>query len=176
MSLDMIIKKKGILYNMIQERLEGKLPVIKIAEHNFVFDLQRKELTPEKFRMSDPRLKLEHMRTLDKGLRFLFDTITLGHGVMPQGMITDFPRDLLVVQIPFSAVLDPIGFALHNNINYLDLLKIIPLRDKYEAKIIPWEKTRYTRLIEENRWQEARERKEREKRKVIRSLKGKRPR
>lgn len=139
----------------LSKRLRGERPTIRIAGQTYTFYIKHNELHPAD--QSKSIISLELSEPHAKSIRFLFNPKT---GEIPPGIdgdSLDFPKELLVIELPPPVALDPVGFAWEHGIRIKDILKLYPCKAKCVAKIIPWQKTRFTRLIEENNWQKERE-------------------
>ncbi|MBK1439804.1 hypothetical protein JHJ32_07405 [Parapedobacter sp. ISTM3] len=138
--------------NMTRKRNENDLPRIDIMGIYFKVDWPRRELRPEDDRT--PPLDINRMYLVHEGgryLRFIYHPGTRTIAEFPQGL-TEFPKDLVLLEIPYGKRLDPVGVAMEKAKNVRKYLKNNPKPEFPIAKVIPWESTRFMRQIEENRW------------------------
>lgn len=137
---------------LLQERMNGKLPVINIAGHPFYVDIRMQALRP-------------HDDFSTQGIPFtIFDNyqVTDEVAVVPYspnkhevkdvdiGQLTAIPQDWILVVIPHPMILDPYGFARESGLPIDQFLKLYPIQNNLQAEIIPWEKTNIPKIVEQN--------------------------
>ena len=135
---------------------KGIIPTIDIAGHTFYIDLFNDKLHPKDDIWSRGIIfsELKHYYS------YKDDTYTIPYN---QGTHTfqevslnvkEIPKDLIVVQIPGKRTLDPIGQNKTSDLNTSDYLKKNGVQLQFEAKVIPWHKTRFAETVKRNNGQE----------------------
>lgn len=159
--------KTGTETTLLEQRLSGTRPEIEIAGNTYLFYLEEMLLRPKiPSRMTSSDLLLTDSDKHENGYRFLLNTNTGAQLAAIPANSLDFPKEVRIIEVPFPVVIDPVGFAQTHGIPYEKLLKLYPIRNDIKAKEIPWQTTRFTRLIEENNWTHERAQKEKVERKV----------
>lgn len=162
---DIIVDQK-----LLTERLNGILPLIKIAGHDFIIDLRLNELRP----MDDfsTRINLKDLDVSNDGEKFLcFYHLPSKQVVDVSPTLTELPKDVVMLEIPNELVLDPVGIAKMNGLPDSAFLKQYPIQKNLEAKVVALSETGLPRLIEKNKRQITRQR---QGRKSLKNKKGKR--
>ena len=124
----------------LEQRLNGKLPIIEICDHIFFVDMRISRLFPQDFKSGAIILSDLPIDEQDKSLSFYYHpakhsriTLTPDH--------EDFPKDAVLVKIPNMYYLDPIGMARQNGKEDLYYYKghHIPLKMYHKAGIFTQE-------------------------------------
>ena len=121
---------------LLEKRLSGMLPTIKIGEENYIIDWRYKEIRCE----SDvtriiylPGLDMNGDGTEYLALYDLKSKIILDHGQV----ITKPEENLAVVRIPYELKLDPVAVARQYGMEETSLVTSFPIQPNLEAKIEP---------------------------------------
>ena len=139
---------------LLTQRLNGILPLIKIAGHDFIVDLRLNELRP----MNDfsTRINLNDLDVSNDGEKFLcFYHVPTKQVVTVTPTVTKLPKDVVMLEIPNELILDPVGIARKNGLADIAFLKQYPLQRNLEAKVIPLSETGLPALIKKNKEQAA---------------------
>lgn len=160
--------------NMLEQRVAGKLPIIKIHDHDFIVDLRLGLLRPkDDFRTMGIVLDELPMDAACTVYSCLYHTKR--HEVfLWDEHITSIPRDVIPIEIPNPSVLDPLGYAMRFSdmngltarypIGNMETIKAIdwqatgmenffnqyPLRDNLCAQVIDWNHTSIPEIINKN--------------------------
>ncbi|WP_423147799.1 hypothetical protein [Rubrolithibacter danxiaensis] len=162
---DIIVDKK-----LLQERLNGKLPMINIAGHDFIVDFRLKELRPKDDFSTSIRLHdLHYVIEQEKYLAYYHPASHQVIDIDP-ARIKEVPRGVVLIEIPFERKLDPVAAAREYGMDYKDMLVKYPILKNLQANVIPIEQTNLPKLVKTNRERE----KQLEKNKLKKSLKRKR--
>lgn len=94
--------------------------------------------------------------------RFLYDK-KKRKGVVFDGHAQSYSKNVVVLQIPYAKALDPVSEARRKYLDPTSFVDKYPLKKKHVARVIPWEKTRFSELFRVN-LQKERERQERRRR------------
>ncbi|HEY0055743.1 MAG TPA: hypothetical protein VGB63_10330, partial [Pedobacter sp.] len=135
---------------LLRERLNGKLPVIKIADYDFIVDFPLKELRPNNDFNNSIRLHELYYSIEEEKYKAFFHVPTHSIIDINPATIKELPKNLVQIEIPFERKLDPIGAAKEYGFDYKDLLIKYPLERNLEAKVIPIEKTNLPYLVKVN--------------------------
>lgn len=162
---DIIVDKE-----LLQERLNGKLPIINIAGRDFIIDFQLKELRPKDNFSTSIRLHELHYSLYEE--KYLAFYHIASHKIIEidPARIKELPQGVVQIEIPFERKLDPVAAAREYGVDYKDMLVKYPIHKNLEAKVIPIEKTSLPYLVKTNREREN----QLEKNKSKKSLKRKR--
>jgi len=121
---------------LLEKRLSGVLPTIKIGEENYFIDWRLKELRCENDVTKTiylPGLDMNRDGTEYLALYDLKSKTILDHGQV----ITKPEENLAVVRIPFELKLDPVAVAREYGMEETSLLTSFPIQPNLEAKIEP---------------------------------------
>ena len=134
----------------LQQRKGGKLPEIDIAGTMFYVEVRLRELRADYQLMS--RINLDKLETGPDGdgYRFAFNTETK-RLVDIDPKITEWPKAVVIVEIPGDLKLDPYSVAREAGIDPEEFVKEHPIEKELKAKIIPLSDTGYPALIEKNK-------------------------
>ena len=137
----------------LSSRLLGKLNTVDIAGHTFYVDIPMDMLRPKDDFLSNG------IRFGDIG-RYLNDDATKyricynpsKHEFFEYdaSKATEIPKDVKVIEFVHESSLDPVGYARKNGIPVVDLLKNIPFRAHFNARVVPWEETSISQMIKKN--------------------------
>jgi hypothetical protein len=135
---------------------KGIIPTIDIAGHTFHIDLFNDKLHPKDdiwsrgIIFSELKYYYSHKDntfTIPYNQRtHTFQEVSLN--------VKEIPEDLIVVQIPGKRTLDPIGQNKAGNLNISDYLKKEGVHLHFEAKVIPWHRTRLAETVKHNNGQD----------------------
>lgn len=137
---------------------KGIIPTIDIAGHTFYIDLPNDRLHPKDDIWSRGILfsELSHYYS-HKDNVFTIPYNQGTHTFQEVSLdVKEVPRDLIVVQIPGKRILDPIGQNKAGNLNNSDFLKKKGVHLHFEARVIPWQQTRFAETVRRNNDQELR--------------------
>lgn len=152
--------------DLIHLREKGALPVIDIAGHPFYVDIRMDSLRP-KDDFSTMGIQFDEIDFYfleDKGLyQIPYNPETKTFVNLDLDKATEFPENLIVVEIPYKSTLDPIGYARWLGVDSKDILRSHPPVADRKASILPWEKTLMGEIIKENQKQLLRSQKEQSK-------------
>ncbi|SIT15738.1 hypothetical protein [Chryseobacterium gambrini] len=146
-----VMVDQGLLKNRISS---GQLPTITIGDSIFYADARIDLLRPK------DDFSTMGIRFDDLDDYYVVETNTYAFPYNPRTHeiakldyenITEYPKDLLFVEIPDVKVLDPVGWNRRNGWPETDDLKWVGLTLEFDAKIIPWKQTGIDDLITENR-------------------------
>jgi hypothetical protein len=153
---------------LLAERLAGRLPRIGIAGEQYIIDLHLKELRPEDgFGPAMHLLKLELSPDEDRYTCY-FDPV-FRQVVQVDPEITELPKGLVLLEIPFMSKLDPVGMAEAYGMEPRDVLKRYPIQKELMAKVTPAAESPLAALVQRNRQRESeREKKRRQQRRRLR--------
>ncbi len=159
---------------MLEERVVGKLPVLKIHDHDFFVDLRLGLLRPkDDFRTIGIVLDELAMDSSCTVFQCLYHTKK--HEIYHwREDIKSIPPHVVPIEIPCQAVLDPFGYAMkYSDLNGLtsrypigkmeeikaidwqatgmkDFFDQYPLRDNLRAQVIDWDQTSLPEIISRN--------------------------
>ncbi|WP_426477484.1 hypothetical protein ACP3T3_20020 [Chryseobacterium sp. CBSDS_008] len=141
--------------NLLTKRISsGQLPTITIAGHIFYADARIDLLRP-KDDFSTMGIRFDDLDDYyvveTNSYAFPYNPKTHEIGKLDYDNITEYPKDLLFVEIPDVKVLDPVGWNRRHGWPETDDLKWVGLKLEFEAKVIPWKATGIDELIAENR-------------------------
>jgi len=134
----------------LQERINGKLPEIDIAGTMFYVDLRMRELRADYTLNSHIHLDALSSDLMASGYRFAFNTVTKKLVEIDAG-ITEWPANVVIIEIPDELTLDPVAVARHAGLDPVEFIKQHPIEPELKARIVPLETTAFPKLIEENK-------------------------
>ena len=141
--------------DLLKKRLDhGHLPTIDLAGQTFYADARIDLLRPKDdfstmgIRFAD----LDDYYVLESN-SYIFPYDPKTHELVNPDWenMTEYPKKLLLIEIPDVKVLDPVGWNRRNGYPETDDLKAIGLKLEFKAEIIPWNKSGIDELIAENR-------------------------
>lgn len=134
---------------------KGMLPTLDIEGHIFYVDLKMDMLRPHDdfgsmgivfSEIDEYFLEDENVYQISYNPKtHEFQELEFDHDQM-----TEFPKDLILVEFPFQQELDPIGWNRLGGWDLKDDLKQIGLKSHFVATTIPWEKSWLAVIIKEN--------------------------
>ena len=137
---------------LLERRLSGTLPVIDIMGYPFIIDWRLKELRP--VNDFNTRLDLKTMAMNNDGNKYLcYYHIPTRSEVVPDKSIKELPTDVLLLEIPFELVLDPVGVAREYGLGDTDLLNRYPIQREIKATVIPLEQSYLAEIVKRNNTQ-----------------------
>lgn len=134
---------------LVQKRLDGALPQINIAGHDYFVDLRTGELRGT----DDPTRKivLDRLEQTDHGGYTFFFNHSKGAVVkIDYDAIDREPADVVLVELPKNAWLDPVGEARRRGLDGLALLGTYPLQHGLSARVHLLEHTYVPVAIQKN--------------------------
>lgn len=141
--------------DLLKKRItSGQLPTITIDDSIFYADARIDLLRPkDDFSTMGIRFDdLDDYYVVETNTyAFPYNPLTHEIGKLNYENITEYPKDLLFVEIPDVKVLDPVGWNRRNGWPETDDLKWVGLKLEFEAKIVPWKETGIDDLITENK-------------------------
>jgi len=135
---------------VLVERLNGRLPTINIAGHDFIVDLRLNELRPEND--FSTRIDLRNLDISNDGEKFLCFYHPASKNVVEiNPALMDLPKGVVMLEIPNELNLDPVAVARKYGLEDREFLRQYPLHKKLEAKVIPLSETGLPALILKNK-------------------------
>ncbi|WP_338839249.1 hypothetical protein [Flavobacterium ginsenosidimutans] len=131
---------------------KGVLPTIDIAGDIFYVVLDKERLIPKDNPASEG-IPLPSFAQYDQVLGenvFAYDPKKRDITDLDYLKITEVPKNLIAIRLPFSFTLDPVGWNLIFNRDVKFGLKTSNLKMQFNAPQIPWEKTDLPEIIKEN--------------------------
>lgn len=132
---------------------KGVLPTINIADDVFYVVLDKERLIP-KDNPSSEGIPLPSFVQYDQVLGenvFAYDPKKQEITELDYLKITEIPKNLIAIRLPFSFTLDPVGWNLITNRDVKFGLKTSNLKMQFNAPQISWEKTDLPDIIKENK-------------------------
>ncbi|MGN6437280.1 MAG: hypothetical protein ACTHMM_12135 [Agriterribacter sp.] len=131
----------------------GKLPTIDIAGHTFYADARIDLLRPKDDFMT-MGIKFSEIQPYffeDKD-RYIIPYNPKTHEFQEPDYdkITQYPKDLLVIEFPHERILDPVGWNRYNGFSETYDLKETGLKLEFKARIIPWNEIGIDHTIQRN--------------------------
>jgi len=131
-------------------RLSGKLPHIDLAGTDFTIDWRLKELRETELPWK--HISLRDMEMSDSGEEYLCFYHTGTHELFePDENLLELPENVVVLEIPCEARLDPIAVAREYGIGETDLLVEHPFQMNLKAKVTPLSETGLPEYIQNNK-------------------------
>ncbi|KEQ30190.1 hypothetical protein N180_06580 [Pedobacter antarcticus 4BY] len=131
---------------------KGVLPTIDIAGDLFYVVLDKDRLIPK----DDPQSVgipmpsfIQYDQVLGENV-FAYDPKKREIKELDYLKITEIPKNLIAVRLPYSFSLDPVGWNWQNNRDAKTALKTSNLSMHFSSPKIPWEKTDLPDIIKEN--------------------------
>jgi hypothetical protein len=134
----------------LTQRIAGKLPQIEIAGTMFFVDVRLRELRADHGLKS--RICLDQLETGPDGesYRFAFNTETK-QLVEVDRKITEWPKNVLIVEIPSDIKLDSYSVAMKNGLDPVAFVSEHPIEKDLKAKIIPLSETELPAMMKRNK-------------------------
>jgi len=130
-------------------RLSGKLPQIDLNGTDFTVDWRLKQLRETELPWN--QLQLETMEISDSGLEYLCFYHTETHELFePDETLMELPEKVVVLEIPYELILDPVAAAVSCGLNATDLLNEHPFKPHLTAKVTPLAETGLPEFITKN--------------------------
>ncbi|MNK11814.1 hypothetical protein D3C87_298630 [compost metagenome] len=129
---------------LLEDRLKGALPEIKIGHEMYEVDWANKQL--HCLNENGKRINLSTMDMNADGTEYIC-FYNQRHGIVadPKFQQQHYP-DLVMLSIPYELKLDPVGVARQYGLKDYDLLEQHPIQEKLEAKLTPVYKQRQMQL------------------------------
>ena len=125
------------------------MPHININGTDFTIDLQLGELRETK--APGNSIQLHQMQAGRAGEAYLFVDHTQKHTVYdPPANIKSLPKNVVVVEIPVEAKLDPVATAEMLGVDIKEFVKSNQLQNELTAVVKPLSQTRLPELIQQN--------------------------
>lgn len=123
--------------NLLQERVNGILPVIDIADHPFYVDVRMDAIRPHDdfSKQGIPFSEFKDFETI-ANIAWLFYN-PRSHEIIKDVNIEqlyDIPKDWIVIEIPQPEFLDPYGCAVKNGWDIKETLKVYPIQANLKAR------------------------------------------
>lgn len=142
-------KSQGELLN---ERMQGKLPTINIAGHIFYVDVRMNSLRPHNdfttFGIHFARFD-DHKKS-DEVAWIPYDPKKHEAKDVDFSEIKEIPKDWVMVEIPNPWRLDPYGYAVKHGYPIAPFLKEFPIQESLKARIVPWKESGILEVIRKN--------------------------
>lgn len=139
--------------DLLQERMNGILPVIDIAGHPFYVDVRMNSIRPHDD-FSTQGIPFSEFKDFDMIANFawLFYNPRSHETVKNINLekLYKIPKDWIVIEIPHPQFLDPYGCAVKNGWDVKETLKVYPIQANLKARIVPWEETSIPDIIKKN--------------------------
>ncbi|HRN55619.1 MAG TPA: hypothetical protein PLL71_04175 [Agriterribacter sp.] len=168
-----VIKQKNdfeVMVNaeLLAKRMNGMLPVVSVAGHDFFVDYRLGEL-----RASDDFNTSIRLHELDY---FIEDELYRGFYHVPSRCmlevnpvtIKEIPEGLVMLEIPIDRKLDPVAFAREEKLDIKATVIKYPPEEKTVLRTIPAEQTNLSRLVRTN--QKPRQQHETEKLRPVKKM------
>lgn len=140
-------------HDALAARLSGRQPTIEIAGHTFFVDLHWNLLRP-KDDFFTPGISFSDIDYCfnDEAGKYQFPYNPLTHQAcdLDSSLLTELPKDLILAEIPPEKVLDPVGYAKIHGLDLEQTLKEHPVREHFQARIIPWKETPIVDIVKDN--------------------------
>jgi len=141
--------KELAISEQIDKRMAGQLPSIDINGTNFTIDLRLGELR-ETHKPAN-RIYLHEMQAGRKNEAYLFFYHTQKHKVYdPPANIKSLPKNVVVVEIPVEAKLDPVGAAQILGTDIKEFVKANPIQIEHTAIVKPLSQSMLPELVRQN--------------------------
>jgi hypothetical protein len=135
--------------DLLAKRMVGALPEIEICGEKYFVDLRLNELRHENF---SPQINLKQLDLSPDGESYLaFYHPLLKQIIAADQHLTSIPEGLVRIEIPNELKLDPVGAARKYGLEEKDVLRLFPIRQKLEARVIPAAETGLPALVQRNR-------------------------
>jgi hypothetical protein len=138
----------------LKERLSGLLPIVEIGGHPFYVDIRMDMLRPKDDFMSRgiQFSKIEDHYVDEKERYWVpYNPKTHEFQEVDFNMISDIPKDLIMISFPHESKLDPIGYNRMHGFDELFALKETNLKSAFKAGQVPWKETGIEEAIKENK-------------------------
>ena len=135
---------------LLERRLAGALPRIRIAGEDFYVDLRLHELRHTG--TFHPVLSLKSFDVSPDGWHYEAYYHPVIRQVVPlDRQLTELPESIVKIRIPNELGLDPVGAAQMYHIDERALLRLHPIKKDLAAEVIPLSETNIPALIRKNR-------------------------
>lgn len=146
---DLMVDQKAL-----EERLQGRLTTIDIAGHTFYVDIPMDMLRPKDDFLSKGIVFREisyYYNEDEESYAIPYNPSRREFQELDYENLTEFPKDLVVVEFPSECFLDPIGFNRKHGFPMLEGLKETQVHAHFTAKVIDWKETGLQETIDQNR-------------------------
>ncbi len=148
----------------LDKRLAGQLPHISIAGTDFIVDLRLGELREADAPTNS--IQLHQMQASRAGEAYLFFYHTQKHTVYdPPANIKSLPKNVVVIEMPVEARLDPVGTARMMGADVKEFVKVYPIQNEITAIVKPLSQSGLPELIQQNLRKEEQKRQEQDQKK-----------
>jgi hypothetical protein len=135
---------------LLDQRLNGVLPQIDLADEKFTVDLRLQELRNSKYFF--PVISLKSFELTNDGWHYE----AYYHPVMKQVVdldpkLLEFPEGVIKLKIPNELGLDPVATARQYGMDERELLRRHPIQKDLKAEVIPLSETHIPALIRHNK-------------------------
>ena len=127
---------------LLDQRLKGELPVIKIADDDYIVDWRLKELRSADG--SSRRIDLSKLEMNEEGTEYVALLHLKTGAILTSTYVTGEEKvsELALIYIPNELKLDPVGVAREYGLNDTHLLEDYPIQENLKARIEPLEDMR----------------------------------
>ena len=131
------------------QRLKGILPKINIAGRDYTVDVRLEELRP----VTEPFLpiRFSELHGDEDRYRAFYNKDTHQVAKLDMDHITEIPKGIIAIEIPYEWALDPVGMSRKHDCNPVDMLMKYPIPAELKAKEIPIAETLLPYTVMENR-------------------------
>ncbi|WP_333627472.1 hypothetical protein [Sphingobacterium siyangense] len=146
---DLMVDQKAL-----EERLQGRLTTIDIAGHTFYVDIPMDMLRPKDDFLSKGIVfsDIDHYYSEEGRVYAIpYSPARREFQELDYDNLTEFPKDLIVVEFPNERFLDPVGWNRKHGWELTDGLKETSLCSHFTARIVDWKETGLQETIEQNR-------------------------
>lgn len=136
----------------LKQRMGGRLPEIDIDGTKFFVEIRLRELRADYRLMS--RIDLDKCETGPDGesYRFAYNRETK-QMVSIDPKITEWPKDVIILEIPGDVKLDPYAVAREYGMDPQEFVKQHPIEKEQKAKQIPLLETNFLAMMDKNKKQ-----------------------
>ncbi|QRY55577.1 hypothetical protein [Sphingobacterium siyangense] len=138
----------------LQERLQGRLTTVDIVGHTFYVDIPMDRLRPKDDFLSKgiSFSEIDHYYSEEERVYAIpYNPERHEFQELDYDNLTEFPKELIVVEFPNERVLDPVGWNRKHLDSLLEGLKETPVYSHFIAKIVEWKETGLQETIDHNR-------------------------
>ena len=151
-----VIQQKSdfdILVNpkLLTKRMNGELPVVDIAGHDYLVDYHSSELRAKDNSNTVIQLHNLDYHYQDEMYRGFYQISTRRILDIDEATIQEIPKDLVMLEIPFERKLDPYAFAIEEKLDIKSTVIKYPPEEKRVINIVPIEQTNLPKLVKINR-------------------------
>lgn len=138
----------------LEDRLQGRLTTIDIADHTFYVDITMGKLRPKDDFGSKGIVfdDIDHYFDEDKQAYIIpYNPSVHEFREVDADNITKIPRDMILIEFPHERFLDPVGYNRKHGADPIFGLKETSIRSHFTARIVDWKEIGLQDLIDDNR-------------------------